>query len=110
MARIDRVLQIVALLLALLGLVAGIDLFWAISAEPCPAPDCYPWGAEGPAGEYWRYRSKMHYVASGLALFALPTAASLVSLTSDSAKPQSVARRSIVLALLGVTIGLIVFG
>ena len=58
---------IVIFALGLLGIL--IDLPSAWQANPCSPNDpshCYPWGAEGPAADYWNYASKRHYLASSI--------------------------------------------
>jgi hypothetical protein len=44
------------------------DLPSALQAQPCGSTSaeqsCYPWGSDGPSGEYWNYRSKLIYLTS----------------------------------------------
>ena len=61
---IERAIQIVLLLYLLL---LGYEFFKALGAHACAeavTPDCYPWGAEGPAAGEWSYETKAHYLAS----------------------------------------------
>jgi hypothetical protein len=66
------------LLCAMLGALS-VELLSALAAQPCPAgPDCYPWGAEGPAAGSWSYDSKSNYLVRGFAQLALVAGAGLV--------------------------------
>ena len=107
MAQTDKALLWLALLLAMLGLLIGIDLLSATGADACPAPNCYPWGTEGPAADDWRYESKHVYVASGLASFALPLLAVIAHVHGSSGgRSLSNARRIVIAVLLVASAGL----
>jgi hypothetical protein len=50
-----------------------VTLIWdyasALLAVPCAveiSSRCYPWGNEGPAGEFWNYRTKSIYLQSSV--------------------------------------------
>ncbi len=61
------------LLLALVGLLS-IELWTAVGAQACSAAvydNCYPWGAEGPAADWWSYASKTNYLIRGFGQVAL---------------------------------------
>jgi hypothetical protein len=62
-------------LLALVLATLLLDLPWAWNAQPCSvrpiSPDCYPWGAEGPAAGHWRYASKRNYLTSDFYCFGI---------------------------------------
>jgi hypothetical protein len=103
MARVDRVLLFVALALTAFGIFISIDLLHAVGAQPCPAPDCYPWGAEGPAAGHWAYQSKSNYLAAGFAELALPAAASLLILTAGG-QALNWRRRGVAIALVGLAV------
>lgn len=65
------------LLCAVLGLLSA-ELVEALAALPCPAgPNCYPWGAEGPAAGIWSHQSKSNYLIRGFAQLALIAGAGL---------------------------------
>ncbi len=65
------------LLCAVVGLLSA-ELLNALAAQPCPAgPNCYPWGAEGPAAGIWSYESKANYLIRGFAQLALIAGAGL---------------------------------
>jgi hypothetical protein len=56
-------------LFALILMVHLLDLPSAWHAQPCSidrSSGCYPWGAEGPASEFWNYGSKRIYLASSI--------------------------------------------
>jgi hypothetical protein len=53
------------------------ELLQALRSDACPAPDCYPWGAEGPAAGSWSYASKTNYLLRGFAQLALLASAGL---------------------------------
>ena len=82
-AKIDLTLLVVGIFLSLFGAIILIDLFAALEAQACgrgkSSASCFPWGAEGPGAENWRYQSKSIYLASGfiLAMTPLLTTASL---------------------------------
>ncbi|MBY6127651.1 hypothetical protein KUW15_02865 [Qipengyuania aquimaris] len=58
-------------LLVVLIALLSTDLLSAMAAQACPSgPDCYPWGAEGPAAGKWSYASKSNYILRGLAQLA----------------------------------------
>jgi hypothetical protein len=65
------------LLLLLVVSLLSAELLRALGSEACPAPDCYPWGAEGPAAGAWSYASKANYLLRGSAQLALLLAAGL---------------------------------
>jgi len=53
-------------------ILLSADLVNALAAQPCPTgPDCYPWGAEGPAAGTWSYASKSNYLVRGFGQLAL---------------------------------------
>ncbi|HTU11711.1 MAG TPA: hypothetical protein VMG08_12535 [Allosphingosinicella sp.] len=65
------------LLLAIAGLLS-LDLIQALGGQACApgaGPDCYPWGAEGPAAGRWSYASKTNYLLRGGAQLVLLIAA-----------------------------------
>ena len=100
MPKLDAVLFAVAVLLGLLGVVFSLDFFTALGAQPCGSPqggaNCYPWGAEGPAADLWRYASKTTYLVSEAAfiLLTIPTAA-LVGLKLKADKQLSAGQRAV---------------
>jgi hypothetical protein len=56
-------------LFALFLALCLVDLPYAWRAQPCsidPGSGCYPWGAEGPAAEFWHYASKRTYLVSSV--------------------------------------------
>ncbi len=62
-----RVLQ-VGLVLAVALLIHDLaEAFGATSCSVSSVQDCYPWGREGPSGDFWHYASREAYLASGLA-------------------------------------------
>jgi hypothetical protein len=52
-------------LFATLAVLVGLHAWAAVAglqAPTCPGePNCYPWGAEGPAAGRWRYENKENY-------------------------------------------------
>jgi hypothetical protein len=72
---VDRVLLFAAVPLFLIGGLVAVDLLAAANAPACPATDCYPWGGEGPAADYLRYRSRETYLALGLVQSIAPAIA-----------------------------------
>jgi hypothetical protein len=76
MAKTDYFLLVASILLSLIGVVIAFDVFAAIGADACGegagSANCYPWGAEGPASESWRYESKCIYIATSVAIAVLP--------------------------------------
>ena len=108
--RVDRMLLAIAIATALIGAILAIDLIWAIQSQPCPAPDCYPWDAEGPVAGRWSYQSKANYLASGVALFALPVAAALLLAVRRDRAAVSHGKRTASILLLGITACLYWFG
>ena len=65
----DTILWIAATLAGLLSMLVAADFVTALGSQPCGSPDagpdCYPWGAEGPAAEFALYQSKQAYLVSG---------------------------------------------
>ncbi|MBX7532111.1 hypothetical protein K3165_04150 [Qipengyuania sp. 1XM1-15A] len=112
MARTDKLLLLIGIALSLFGVIIAIDLVMALGAEACSAgrwtANCYPWGAEGPAAESWRYTSKAVYLASGTAISVLPIAAT-VSLLLGGRKGSGPSRmhRAIAATALALTAALI---
>lgn len=80
----DILLLSVAFACSLFGLLAAIDFVQAAGAQPCLAgrikADCYPWGAEGPAADSWRYSSKAAYLISSGATVLLSFGALVLAL------------------------------
>lgn len=76
MAKAVYGLLFIGIVLSLFGVFIAFDLLGAVGAEACigdsSRANCYPWGAEGPAAELWRYQSKSIYFISGLAIGILP--------------------------------------
>lgn len=111
MTRTDKVLLLATLPFLLFGILTAIDLMLAIGAEPCSvstASGCYPWGAEGPAGEHWQYASKSTYLISGIASAVLPIAAATTAfLGTRNDRALSISARILVVALLAATLGLL---
>jgi hypothetical protein len=66
------------LLLLLIVALLSMELLKAAGSVSCPAgPDCYPWGAEGPAAGVWSYASKTNYLIRGFAQLVLVLGAGL---------------------------------
>ena len=112
MARTDKLLILIGIALSLFGVIIAIDLVMAFGAEACSAgrstTNCYPWGAEGPAAESWRYTSKSIYLASGTAISFLPAAVTVsLLLASRRGSSPTWMHRAIAATALAVTAALI---
>ena len=87
-------------ILGFLLVILLFDYFQALGAEPCHPPtprDCYPWGAEGPAAEFWYYASKEIYLKHALT-------SSLVLATAILAPFSARGRGSGLAAMFGILI------
>ncbi len=102
----DAGLWTLAIVLSLLGVIVAIDLSMAIEAQGCSqtdaGSDCYPWGVEGPAADYWQYKSKEIYLLSGAIAVLLPWSALLGLLITRSA------RSNLVRAVVGLSLVVVV--
>lgn len=95
---IDLVLGIIFLILTLTLL---IDLIHAANAEACSVrvyDGCYPWGAEGPAADFWYYKSQELYMIQG----AVHLVFLIGAITALAFLPPS-KRKSILAFLFGVS-------
>jgi hypothetical protein len=112
MAKTDYFLLVTGILLSLIGIVIAFDVFAAIGAEACTegagSANCYPWAAEGPSSESWRYESKSIYIASGVAIAVLPIVATgSIALKGAQRIQLSGRHRGVVGATLAVVLALI---
>ena len=104
----DGLLWCFVSIFSLLALIVAADLYVAFEASPCrdvdAGPDCYPWGGEGPAAEYWYYRSKSIYLATG----AVQVTASFIALYTMmiSRDRRSAIHRGVVVSVLLVAAGI----
>ena len=86
----------------------AMEAFSAINGRACGAgvtEICYPWGAEGPAAESWRYSSKATYLFAGL----LPTILTVIAIataafTADSTLSKRRQWIAISLTILGLAL------
>lgn len=112
MAKTDYGLLAIGIVLSLIGIVVGFDVLAAIGAEACAggtaSANCYPWGAEGPASESWRYESKSIYIATSVAIAVLPIIATAsIALKGAQRLQLSGRHRAIVGATLAAALALI---
>ena len=75
MIKVDDCLFAIGVVLSIFSAFVAWDLFSAFAADACgggAGDGCYPWGTEGPASGSWQHQSKGIYIASGLAIAAVP--------------------------------------
>lgn len=91
------------LILGVVAALLSIDLLQAATAQACPsAPDCYPWGSEGPVAGSWSYASKRNYLVRGFAQLALIiVAGGLLLWKAGEAERVTSGRRAVFCAVLG---------
>ena len=110
MTRLKPAQVVGLLLLCMVITLLSADLLAALAARPCPAgPDCFPWGAEGPAAGSWSYASKSNYLMRGFAqLGLLASAGAFLIWKAGSDHVLSRAQRAAAFAALG-TAALLLF-
>ncbi len=102
MKMFDALLWLSAIVMSLIGIPIAMDLVAAVGAESCKVavqPDCYPWGAEGPASDSWRYGSKEVFLLSGAA-FVICASGALLTLIGTRTMRTNLNRLFVVLGII----------
>lgn len=94
------------LILCVFTIIAVLHGWVALSglqAPSCPgAPQCYPWGAEGPTAGVWRYASKENYALVNFAQMAAAIICGLLLVKYISSESRNIGWRVAVWLLVAL--------